>query len=99
MEAPTVQALTQVAGIGVAVSIINFLIWQTAGASDAVKARFGPILAVGSGVVVGILAGLVLHLASADLAQAAINGVVGGLTGIGIYDTVTSKAGLVAPTA
>lgn len=94
METPTLQGLTQVAGIGVAVSILNFLLWRTLGASDATKGRFGPIVAVGTGVIVAVFAGFVLHLASADIAQAAINGVVGGLTAIGLYDTVTSKAGL-----
>lgn len=95
-ESLTLQQLTTVAGIGVATSLVCEVIWRTAAASDAIKSRFGPILAIGVGIAIGIIASLVLGISGQDLAQAVVNGVVGGLTGIGLYDVVTSKAGVTA---
>ena len=94
VEGITIAQLTTVGGIGIVTSLLNQLIWTTSGASGPTKERFGPVVAVITGVAVGIVAGLVLAQTSQDLAQSAINGFLGGLTAIGLYDVVTSKAGL-----
>lgn len=95
-ESITIAALTTVGGIAVATTLIDKLIWTTTGAADAVTARFGPIVAVATGIVLGVGAGLLLGVGGPDLAQDGINGFLGGLSAIGLYDVATSKAGLTA---
>ena len=90
----TIAALTTVTGVALATTLVDKLIWTTAAASDAVTKRFGPIVAVATGVVLAVAASLTLHIGGSDLGQAVINGVVGGLTSAGLYDVVTSKAGI-----
>lgn len=90
-EGLTLAQLTTVAGIASATALLNEVIWRTAAASDAIKARFGPIIALTTGVVVGVLASLVLGLGGQDLAQSVINGAVGGLAAIGIHDLFASR--------
>lgn len=94
MEGITFAQLTTVGGIGIVAALIDQVIWTTAAAAPATKERFGPIVAIVTGVILGVAAGFVLQQTAQDLAQSALNGVLGGLTAIGLYDTVTSKAGL-----
>lgn len=96
MEHLTIAQLTTVAGVASATTLLNFVLWRTTGASDAVKSRFGPIAALVTGLIVSVVAGLFLAQGGADLAQTGLNGVIGGLTAIGIYDLVASKAGATA---
>lgn len=93
-ESLTLAQLTTVAGIGVATALIDKLIWTTTAATPQAISRFGPILALGTGIVVGGVAAFVLGIVGQDFAQVLINGAVGGLSGIGLYDVFTSKAGL-----
>lgn len=91
----TLAALTTVAGIAAATTAIDKIFWETIGSALDSK-RFGPIVAVVTGVVIGVGAGLLLGFGGRDLVQFAINGVVGGFASAGLYDVVTSKAGLSA---
>ena len=90
MDGLTIAQLTTVAGIAAATTLLDELIWHTAAVAAAVKDRFGPAVAVGSGVVLGIVAGVLLGQGQLDLAQDVVNGVIGGLAAIGIHDAVLS---------
>lgn len=90
-EGLTLLQLTTVAGIASGTTLLSELLWRTAAASDAIKERFGPIVAVAIGVVLAIVASLLLGFGGTDLAQAIVNGVVGGLTAIGIHDVLSSR--------
>lgn len=92
----TIASLTTVAGIAIATTLIDKLIWTTTNADDGTTKRFGPVVAVLTGVVLGVVAGLALAYGGNDLFQAGINGFLGGLSAIGLYDVATSKAGLTA---
>ena len=94
MDGITVAQLTTVGGIAIVTTLLNQLIWSTSGASPATKDRFGPIVAVITGVALGVVAGFVLAQTAADIAQSALNGLLGGFASIGLYDVATSKAGL-----
>lgn len=94
MEALTLSQLTTVAGLATASTLLSELFWRTVQPSPATKARFGPITAVAIGVVCGLVAGFLLGLARADLAQVVINGVLGGLAAIGVHDVWESRGGI-----
>lgn len=94
VEGITAAQLTTVGGIAIVVTLIDQLIWTTTGATDAIKARFGPIVGVVTGIVIGVIAGIVLSQTAQDLFQSGLNGLLGGFAALGLYDTVTSKAGL-----
>lgn len=91
----TIASLTTVAGIAVATTLVDKLFWETLGSSFDSK-RFGPIVAVITGVALGVLGGITLKYGGSDLVQTIINGAVGGFASAGLYDTITSKAGLSA---
>ena len=95
MEGLTLAQLTTVAGISAGTFLLNEVIWRTANVADAVKDRFGPLVALLTGVGIGVFAGLVLGFGGADLAQDGINGVVGGLASMGIQNLISSRAGAV----
>lgn len=94
MDGLTVAQLTTVAGIGIATALLSELIWRTTNAPAATIARFGPIVAVGLGIVLAVVAGFALGQGRLDLFQDGINGVVGGLSAMGLHDLTTSKAGV-----
>lgn len=90
MDGLTIAAFTTVAGVASATTLASELFWHTAAVAASVKDRFGPIVAVGIGVVLGIFAGVLLGGGTMDIAQDVVNGFVGGLTAIGIHDTILS---------
>jgi len=94
MEALTIVQLTTVAGIAGFTTLVSELIWRTVATTAAVRDRFGPLVAVVIGVGAGIGAALLLGQVQLDLAQSALNGIVGGLTAMGVHDLVSSKAGV-----
>ena len=96
MESLTIQQLTTVAGVAIATNLVCLVIWRTAAVSDAFKSRFGPIIALGVGLVLAVVAGVLLDQARLDLIQSGVNGILGGLSAMGLYDVASSKAG-VAP--
>lgn len=91
-EGLTLAQLTTVAGIASATALLSEVLWRTLAVAAAVKDRFGPIVALAIGVIVGVLASLVLGLGGQDLAQSVINGAVGGLAAIGIHDLFSASA-------
>lgn len=94
MEGLTVEQLTTVAGIATATALLSELIWRTTASAAATVSRFGPVVAVGLGIVLATGAGILLGQGHLDIAQDGINGVVGGLAAMGIHDLATSKAGV-----
>lgn len=94
MEGLTVAQLTTVAGISIATSLVSELLWRTIAATAEQVSRFGPIVAVGFGVVIAVAAGVLLGQGRLDLVQSGINGVIGGLAAMGVHDLTTSKAGI-----
>ena len=94
MEGLTIDQLTTVAGLTTACTLLSFLFWKTVSVAAATVDRFGPVVAVLIGVVVGVGAGALLGQGSLDLAQDVVNGVVAGLASMGVYDLVKSKAGV-----
>lgn len=93
MDGLTLAQLVTVAGVASATALIDEVFWRTAAATDAIKARFGAIVALVTGIAVAILAALVLNFGGQDLAQAVINGAVGGLAAIGLHDIFTDTPG------
>ena len=97
---PQAAALLTVAGLAPIVSMLSQLIWRTAGhdgAGDAVRDRFGPIVAVGVAVVLAEVALWVtasIGVTRLDIFQAALTGGVAGLAAIGIHDLTTTRAGI-----
>lgn len=76
-----------IGGASVVVNIVVFALLKLFAWTAAQKDRFGAILAIGAGfIVVGGFA-LVQH---ADIASAALTGILAGAASIGIYDTATS---------
>ena len=109
MDGPTIAQLTTVAGLTTATWLLSELWWRTVLIDDAdpaarkipgltkeFKTRFGPILAVVFGVVVGIGAGSLLGQGRLDIWQAAVNGVFGGLSAMGVQNLVSSRGGITA---
>ena len=93
MDAPTIASLLTVGGNSAATWLVCEVFWRTANVAPATKDRFGPIVAVGFGVGLAILAALTLGLARGDLLQAALTGVVAGAAAVGLHDIVATKAG------
>ncbi len=89
LTAPTVQALTTVAGAAVLVAVLLFVGVKAAKPSADFMDRFGPLIAVGLGVLVVLFAEFVLKTtATEDLGQGVINGIFAGLTAAGGYDVI-----------
>lgn len=88
MDAPTLEALTTVAGAALLTSVLVWLLFQTIAAADALKARFGPVIAVVVGVIVVELATFTIIEGplKQDIGQGLINGIFAGLAAMGIHD-------------
>ena len=106
LEAPTIASLLTVIGNAAVVTLLVTLIKRTLALSAAQVDRFGPLLAIGCGVALAVLAGLITGLTREDLAQAALTGFASGALSMGLYslagNTVQSIAssvtgGRVAP--
>lgn len=98
MDAPTLQSLTTVAGIAIAVTAIETFLLPALNLSVDATNRFGPLLAVILGVAVSILATwvVVTGVGRQDIASAVVNGIFGGLSAIGLHQ-VASKTVLNQP--
>lgn len=89
LDAPTVQALTTVAGLALVTGLVVILIRNAWRPTPEQSDRFLPVVSVGVGVALAIIASLVLGLTqSVDLFQAVINGLVAGLGASGGYDLI-----------
>lgn len=91
MDAPTLQALTTVAGITIAVAAIEAFLLPALKLSDEATNRFGPLLAVGLGIIISVIATwvVVTGVGKQDIASAVVNGIFGGLAAIGTHSVVT----------
>ena len=91
MDAPTVQALTSVAGATLLTAAIVQLILNTAKLDDAVENRVGPLLAVGVGIVIVELATFTVMSGPTrvDVFQGAVNGLFAGLASMGVHNLWT----------
>ena len=86
MEAPTIEALTTVGGIALLVVAIQAVLMPALRLSPEASDRFGPLIAAGLGITVGVVAIMVLGIARPDtLLTAVIAGLFGGLQAIGIH--------------
>src|SRR3990167_5255534 len=96
---PDVAQLLTVAGLAPIVALVSQLVWRTLGhnaSGDQLQDRFGPIVAVGIGVMLAVIGLTVTSIAGVtrlDFAEAALTGLVGGLTAIGLHDVWTTRAG------
>lgn len=89
LEAPTVASLLTLAGNAAVVALVVTLIKRTMALTAAQVDRYGPVLAVGTGVVLAELATIVTNAASfgaKDVTQAALTGLVSGCLSSGLYD-------------
>ena len=88
MDAPSIAALTTVAGITVVTWALMYVVVRAAAFTQATLDRFGPLLAVGIAVVVAVLAVVVgiVNPGRADFGQAIVNGLFAGLAAIGVNE-------------
>lgn len=94
LEAPTVASLLTLAGNAAVVALLVTLIKRTADLTAAQVDRYGPAMAVGTGVVLAEIATLVTHAATIDanlVTQAALTGLVSGCLSSGLYDLVGDR--------
>lgn len=85
IEVPTPAMLGTVAGIAFIVTILVEVVLRAWQPTAAVKDRFGPFLALGLGILLGII-GAVSQ--GNDALTGILLGVVAGGGGMGIHDTV-----------
>lgn len=91
MEVPTLDALVTVGGAGVVVLIITQVFWKLANVAPATKDRIGPAVAIAVGILVTLFGTFALGLAErTDIANAILNGLFAGATGMGLHDTIDS---------
>jgi hypothetical protein len=89
------QLLT-VSGNSAATIAISFMAWKTANASEATRDRYGPMVALLTGIILALFAYLVVTttaISRADLGGAIWTGVQGGLMASGVYQVIKTKAG------
>ena len=82
--------LLTVAGATVVVSIVVGVILRALNLSPETKSRFGPLVAIGVGVVI---VGAAALYTGADIGQALLTGLLAGSASMGLYDTVQSVRG------
>lgn len=95
MDSATVASLATVAGAAAFVAVLLQLILNTLQLDSATQDRFGPLMAVGLGILVTVVASFTIGThASQDLVQAVVNGILAGLSAIGLHGVVTKSAGV-----
>ena len=93
MDNPTLAALLTTAGLAPVVAIIEEALLTAAGPSPEARDRFGPLLALVLGVVIAEVVTVALGLGTkADVAQAALIGILGGSGGIAAHDVVSGAS-------
>jgi uncharacterized YccA/Bax inhibitor family protein len=87
MEAPTIEQLTTVAGVTIAVVAILAVLMPILNLSTEQANRFGPLLAVGVGIVIAIVATwtIVDGPTKQHFLSAVINGLFAGLAAVGTH--------------
>jgi UDP-N-acetylglucosamine:LPS N-acetylglucosamine transferase len=77
--------------------LICELFWRTLAPAPAVVDRFGPIVAVGTGIALSLVALAVTAAGGvpyASVVDAVLVGLVGGLAAAGVHDVASSRAGV-----
>ena len=88
MDAPTIASLTTVAGAAILTgALMEFLILRVLDLSPATQDRWGPFLAIVTGIIVVELATftVVTGATRLDVVQGLVNGIFAGLSAIGIH--------------
>jgi uncharacterized membrane protein len=90
LTSPTVADILTLGGITATTALIVFVIMNTANLTTEAANRFGPLIAVATGLVVslGFTFLLIPEPQRPDLAQAILNGLFGGLASIGTYQLI-----------
>lgn len=90
MDAPTVAALTTVAGAAILITVILQVLFRTLTLDPAVQDRFGPVIAIVIGIIVVELATATVISGSGDgdFFQGLINGIFAGLSAVGFHGFV-----------
>lgn len=85
---PTLEILLTIAGAAPVVVILNAVLLKALGPTFD-RDRFGPLLALGLGVIVVLAADFALGLtARSNIGQGLLTGVYAGASAIGLYDTI-----------
>jgi len=94
VNALAIQDLTTVAGVALVVNIFLYAGGKVLNWTEKQKDRFGPISALGLGLIIA-LAGVAALGATGrqDIFQAALTGLLGGSTAMGFYSIAQSATG------
>ena len=97
IDAPTVQALTTVAGATLLTAAIVQVLFHVWAPDSALQDRIGPLVAVVIGIVIVEVATftVVTGPTKVDVFQGAVNGLFSGLAAIGVHNLIikpTEKA-------
>ncbi len=85
--------LTTVAGVSGFTFLLSEVLFRAGAWGDTLKARFGPLVALIIGVASALVATYILIGSTGDvLLPAVVTGVVGGLSAVGLHDTVSKVA-------
>lgn len=93
VSTPSLSDLTTVMGIATVATILTQVILNAASLSDDASNRWGPLLALLIGVIVGV--GAIYALGGStkvDFAQAAYTGLIGGGTSIAFHSVFSKSA-------
>lgn len=95
LDAPTLAALTTVAGAALLTSVlVQYVVLPIANLTEAARDRFGPFIAIATGIAVVEVATLtVLAATRADIVQGAVTGIFAGLAAIGLHSVGQQVAG------
>lgn len=91
LDAPTIAALTTVAGGALLTAVVVQLLLNALAMSPATQDRIGPLIAVAVGIVIVELATFTVvdGPTKADVFQGAVNGIFAGLSSMGIHNVWT----------
>lgn len=92
----TVADLLTLVGLAPVVMVFVELLKRTLAMTDAAVKRYGPVLSVGSGILLACAAGgwLITRGQVIDLGQVILTGFAAGALAAGLYDTVGEQIGL-----
>src|SRR3990167_9062370 len=88
LSAPTLEALTTVAGASLLVSVlVQYIVLPILSLTEAARDRFGPLIAILTGVLVVEVATFTVlaDVVRADVVQGAVTGIFAGLAAIGLH--------------
>jgi hypothetical protein len=87
----TTEQLLTVGGVSIVTYLVCAVIFRTAAFSDALKDRFGAVIACLIGILLAVAATIVIvGTGGNDLLQAVLTGLTGGLAAVGIHEAVSN---------